>query len=894
MLIIGPIGFTAPWALLALAILPVLWWLLRVTPPPPKVVAFPAIRLLRDLVQPEESAARTPPWLILFRLALTACVIVGLAGPVLHPEAAASRSGTLLVVVDNGWSSAVNWPARQSALGEVLDRAERGGRTIVVLPTAKSANGIFPTAVGPARASVIRADVNAIQPMPWPVDRDLAASVLGRLRLSPDSEALWLSDGVNSPGAEALAHELARFAAPKILFPGGAGTPELLLPPSMSDAKLSAAIVRPVTGEADTEVRALASDGRIVGSAKAHFAADARTANAVFDLPLELANEVDKLELAGQHSVGGTVLLDTRWRRRPVGVVSAGGNQQSLLSGNPYLKAALAPFAELREGTLDTLLKRPLSTLILDDPAALSEADQASVSRWIETGGVLIRFAGPHLSATTDGLVPVKLHDGDRALGGALSWSQPEHIAPFPVGSPFAGLTVPTEVTVSRQLLAEPSPDLAKHTWAALADGTPLVTAAPRGKGWIVLVHTTAGPDWSNLALSGVFEKMLRRASELGSGVAAETIVPGSLPPALTLDGFATLGGAPATALPVEATKFDATQTGPSHPPGYYGTGAARRALNLTAHLTDVSPLPAFSGLTVAGYQAPAERSLVPLLLALALLMLAGDTVIGLWLKGLLTRTGARAGTLTLLILLFPLHARAQNGDKLMQAATATTLGYVQTGDSSIDQVSQAGLKALAGVLVARTSVEETAVQPVSLENDPLSLYPLLYWPVTQDQETPSPAAVTKLNTYLADGGMILFDKRDPEEGTPGSTATLRRLTTGLNLPALEKVPVGHTLRKSFYLIDSFPGRYSDAPVYVERVPSDRNDAVSSVVVGSNDWASAWAVDETGMPMAQVDGGERQRELAYRFGINLVMYALTGNYKSDQIHTPIILERLGK
>ena len=895
MLILGPLGFTAPWALLALALLPVLWWLLRVTPPAPKVVAFPAIRLLRDLVQPEESAARTPWWLILFRLLLAAAIIVGLAGPVLHPGATASGTGAMLVVVDNGWASSVNWSARQAALGDVLDRAERSGRSLVVLPTARAADGSQPMAIGPGRAATVRATVNAIAPMPWPVDRADAAVALARLNLPGDTEALWLSDGLNTAGGDTLAQSLVHFPGAKILFPGGAGTPELLLPPAMSDAKLSAGLVRPATGTVvESEVRALASDGRIVGSAKARFDGDAKTATAVFDLPVELANEVDRLEIAGQHSAGATVLLDTRWRRRPVGLVSSTANGQSLLSGNPYLKAALQPFADLREGTLDTLLKRPLSTLILDDPPALADADQASLGQWIANGGVLIRFAGPHLSASSDPLVPVPLRDRDRSMGGALSWAKPEHLAPFPADSPFAGLAVPDEVTVSRQLLADPSADLAKHSWATLADGTPLVTATARGKGWLVLIHTTAGPDWSNLSLSGVFVQMLRRMSELASGVGDEGLHSGSLPPALTLDGFAQLGDAPPTALPIEAAKFDAAEIAPAHPPGYYGSGAARRGLNLTQHLTDLAPLPAFAGLAVASYQAPVERSLMPYLLGLALLMLATDTLVGLWLKGLLARHRGRSAAAAIALLILAVPAHAAGTDKAMEAANATTLGYVQTGDSTVDATSEAGLKTLARVLVERTSVEETNVQAVQIETDALSVYPLLYWPVTDAEATPSKGAIARLNAYLADGGMILFDKRDAEEGTPGSTATLHRLTLGLDIPPLEHLPAGHTLGKSFYLTTTFPGRYADGPIWVERNASDQNDAVSSVIVGSNDWASAWAMDETGMPLVQMEGGDRQREMAYRFGINLVMYALTGNYKSDQIHTPIILERLGK
>jgi hypothetical protein len=65
------------------------------------------------------------------------------------------------------------------------------------------------------------------------------------------------------------------------------------------------------------------------------------------------------------------------------------------------------------------------------------------------------------------------------------------------------------------------------------------------------------------------------------------------------------------------------------------------------------------------------------------------------------------------------------------------------------------------------------------------------------------------------------------------------------------------------------------------------------VIIGGNDWAAAWAVDSTGQPIAEIAGGDQQREMAVRFGINVVMYALTGNYKADQVHVPALLERMG-
>jgi hypothetical protein len=123
----------------------------------------------------------------------------------------------------------------------------------------------------------------------------------------------------------------------------------------------------------------------------------------------------------------------------------------------------------------------------------------------------------------------------------------------------------------------------------------------------------------------------------------------------------------------------------------------------------------------------------------------------------------------------------------------------------------------------------------------------------------------------------------------------LQQLVDGLDIPALIPVPVNHVLTKAFYLLQDFPGRFDGGTLWVEQLDERVNDGVSSVIVGSNDYAAAWAVDSRGRPMFPViPGSDRQRELAFRFGVNLVMYALTGNYKADQVHVDAILQRLGQ
>jgi hypothetical protein len=300
-------------------------------------------------------------------------------------------------------------------------------------------------------------------------------------------------------------------------------------------------------------------------------------------------------------------------------------------------------------------------------------------------------------------------------------------------------------------------------------------------------------------------------------------------------------------------------------------------------------------------YARPAEVDFRPGLLGLALAIALIDLVIAFALRGLIPRLGrgaAAGAVLVLMAAVAPAHA-AGNDDFAIKATSEFHLAYVHTGIPDVDNEARAGLAGLSEILNRRTAVEAGDPMEVDIEHDELIFFPLIYWPVAAGETPPSPAAVQRLNRFLATGGTILFDTRDQGESTSMSAgetqALLRHLAAGLNIPTLVPVPPDHVLTKSFYLMQEFPGRWSGGKVWVEPAEDAINDGVSSVIVGSNDWAGAWALDEAGQPLYPcVPGGEAQREMAYRFGVNLVMYALTGNYKSDQVHVPAILERLGQ
>jgi hypothetical protein len=259
-----------------------------------------------------------------------------------------------------------------------------------------------------------------------------------------------------------------------------------------------------------------------------------------------------------------------------------------------------------------------------------------------------------------------------------------------------------------------------------------------------------------------------------------------------------------------------------------------------------------------------------------------------------------------------PPQLTAQQRDFALMATHQTHLAYIVTGDRSVDDITKAGLQGLTLFLAQRTALEPG--EPVALDpaRDELSFFPLIYWAIAPGAPKPSQAALQKIDAYMKRGGTVLFDTRDAIDAPPGEGETqgpgmvaLRAILSSLDIPELEPVPRDHVLTKTFYLLHDFPGRFADGKLWVEALPADSEenperparagDGVSSILITSNDFAGAWALRPDGQSMLPLVPGEpRQREFAFRAGVNIVMYALTGNYKADQVHIPALLERLGQ
>ncbi len=919
MLSIGPLAFGAPWVLLGLAVLPVIWWLLRVTPPAPRRVRFPAVRLLLGLPQGEETPARTPLWLLALRILIAALVIVALADPFLNPQIANLKKSAIVIVVDNGWSAAARWDDRVGTMQGIAAEAEREKRPLVVVPTAPADLKVRMTQLSGAEA---QGAVKAVAPQPYGVDRLAAIKPLGEIAFKGRPDIIWLSDGLDARNLGEFISTLQGIGDLSILTDGQANAPLALAQPRVEG---SALVFRVIRGASDTAVsgtlKATGSNGRYLATRDFTLKPGDSEVKVPMELATELRNDLARVEIANRLSAGSTVLIDERWRRRPVGLISGQSvdSAQPLLSDVFFLDRALQPYAEIHKGTIADLVQSGLSVLMLADVGQLVGDDHKRVADWIARGGVLVRFAGPRMAAKTDDLIPGRLRTGGRLLGSAMAWEKPQTLASWPEASPFQGLEISPDISVSRQVLTDPSAGTDQRTWAQLNDGTPLVTATPQGKGWIVLFHVTANTGWSNLPLSGLYVDMLRRTIALSvglTGAPSASTASGLLSPVETLDGFGRLGPPAPSALPVRSADLDALDASPRHPPGFYGDAGSRRAFNLfkpDARLQPMSALP--KDIRTAEFGLNRATELKYDIMVMALLLAMADLVIGYVLRGLLPMPTLRARAVASAVIL-GLGLSLAAGSALADEATALKaslqfrLAYVKTGDPQIDAMSKAGLTGLTRVLTARTAVEPAEPMAVDVESDELAFFPLLYWPMAPTQTQLSANALEKVDAFMRNGGTIVFDTRDqgnslPQATTaaPQGTAILRRLLAGLDIPLLEPLTQQHIISRTFYLLDDYPGRWPSGRVWVEsrQQATDGSsigstaDGVSPIVVGGADWASAWAEDAQGRPIAAVvPGGERQREMAMRFGVNLVMYALTGNYKADLVHVPHILERLGK
>ncbi|MEM9809872.1 MAG: DUF4159 domain-containing protein [Pseudomonadota bacterium] len=872
----------SPLILTGLLALPLLVWLLRAIPPRPKREEFGGMFFLRKLSTQKSTPVRTPPLILLIRLLAFTALIIGLAGPRLGPEPQIA-SGPLTLLMDDGWDAAAAWPDRKDAARRLL--AETDGAVTIV-------HGTSGEVIGPLAPLDAMAAIDRMQPRARLTDWRALADVpeltnAERLAYVAGGAAPTRGDAPDRNALSVLRRAEIVLPSTDVIALGAAGV--------RGDA-LSVPVVRgDDQGLATYTVSAVTADGRTMSSASVSIEPGSATADAVFRLPLPLRNQVARFDVDGLRSAGATELLSASARRTLVGLVASGS--ETLREGGFYIARALAPTTELLEGSILELIAEEPGLIVLDDVGTLRPDDREALVAFVSEGGILLRFAGPSLLNTdlsgSDSLLPAPLLGGERALGGALTWADPQRVATINTESPVGDLRLSEEISIRRQVLTVPG--ASAEVWMSLADGTPLVTARQEGQGLVVLIHVSAAPTWSDFPISGLFAQLLQRLAALAETDLSSTPPSADtpLPATKLLTGLGTL-----TEPGPEAPAY---QDGETPAPGLYGEGASARAVNAydgSAPLITLTPDLLPRGSRVLTFTDGPTQDFGPWLVTLALLFLAVDAVLTL-MGGRIPAAALRASVILAAIVLTIPTAHAQLRPPLSQKATEAALhirfAYVETGNTQLDRLSKAGLQGLSKQAAQRTALEPAAPQGIDPNRDELSVYTLVYWPLRPGQDPLSDSALQRLEDFMASGGMLIIDTADGAR--PGGQPSLQGTLARLNAPRLEPLQADNVLLFSFYRLDELHGRNSSGKVWVESNSAldQRKDGVPSLIIAGRDWSSAWALDDNGIPLRPAGpGGEARREYAFRSGINMAMVAITGNYKADQAEVQTMLDTLGE
>ncbi len=889
----------------------------------PAHVKFPPLRLLLSLRNKEETPQHTPWWLILLRLLLAAILIIAMAGPVWKPlDIAEPKTGPLWIIVDNGWDASADWE-RQIRMAELMvDGAAQNNRTVMLVTTAD----------GPAQAMRLSSaqevadQLRALTPQGWQAARsELIPALQKQAEQNPPGAILWFSSPLEEPSATSFANGLASIARASgvretsfLIYQSDTPVYALKQLQNTTGAMTTTVLRHPAPLAETLTVRAYDRKQRAIAEQTIELEAGQSAGEISLELPSELRNDITKLAILGNASAGSTILVDEKWRRRKVGLFAGGfaDRSQPLLSPLYYLQRALSPFADMPPAkstditiAITDFFDKGISVLVLAEVGTLPKNTEADIASWVSKGGTLMRFAGPQLPEAQDSLIPVALRMGDRKLGGSLSWKDPQPLASFSENSPFRAITLPKDVTINRQILAEPTADLPDRTWASLKDGTPLVTAKKTRQRHHHPVPCDTGHQ---MVQPAPLRRFCGHAAGNHKHVSNSSLQSGGRRrqrPVRLCPASAQVAGwqrqtraASANHQPILERDFATTHASRETPPGLYGTEDAVRALNLMEDEDNLVPLDLtpLSMATLLDYPSEKPLDLRGWFFSIAILLALLDTLALLWLSGKLRRNQFTHAAILLLVsaslsLTSPDKTLAQSNEEqfALDASLGTRLAYVITGVREVDEISRAGLFGLTRLLTDRTALEPEAPIGLDLQMHELAFFPIIYWPIDPAMQMPSPEAMSRISAYMRNGGTILFDTRDAY-GTGSNSANkqkLQQLLRGLDIPNLEPVPPDHVLTKTFYILDDFPGRYNLSPMWVQASATTANgsrpvragDGVSPIMISGNDLAAAWAIDPEGnylYPTIPADGN--QREMAARVGINILMYTMTGNYKADQ------------
>ncbi len=896
------LGFMYPNALWALSVIPIVYLVVKSLPPKPKTFDFSTFYLIQRINNNLTEKKSCPLWLLLLRLLLIIFIIIYFAKPFLNNSKINKKIDNYVVYADMEWSTAANWEKYKSTLMDIMLEAEKLNRNFYLIDSVNNESNKGKKFLSSNHLSNYLRDIS---PNPWQNDRLNIIKKLDKIEYNQNSRYFYVFSKYDNYTNENLKSDIVTYLGKKypsleLIYLVNEVT--ILEKPIIIGESIELKVKR--LGDLSQDnfiIRITSSNNQIIHEKSYQFEKNKYIRLVKEFFPISVINDFKKVELINQNHAGAVFYFDDLNKKQIIGVLSEDKNYEEnpLLSPIYYIIKALGNNNKILIGNLDKLINANADILIFPDTGIVDSKNLMFLKKWVSNGGLLVRFCGSKFVNSDSMLLSSKIEKKRiRYLGGNLSWNNEIGIKEFPSNSIFNGLKIPDNIIIKKQLLFESQSNQEFDILATLKDDTPLVSLKNLGKGKIVFFHFTANNDWSNIPLTSLFVDMLSRATLLNQMKENETLK--ELDIETEIDGFGNIVKARREVKLRDSLAIKNLFPSKEVLPGIYANDELNVALNLAGKIrvSNLEKTNTSDSLeTNKFFNSISDLSKILLILILILSIL--DILASIFIRNNINITKKiRLKKSILNFLIFLLIFSKIDSIGASDFANDTYLAYVKNVDKEINNVSYQGLKTLSEVLDRRTSISPKGVVEVDLENDNFFFFPFIYWPINENFINLNNKTKNKIKYYLNSGGIIFFDIFGISKNQSSFDSFLKKTLIylkGITTNELLQINKNHTLYKSFYLLNNFPGRWDRKVLLVDNNSMKINDGVSNIILGFNDWASAWAIDENNYPLFPVvPGGEKQREVAYRVGINITMYALTGNYKNDQVHSKSILERLRK
>ena len=899
--IINTINFGNTFALIGLLSLPIIFFIVKLYPPTPREKKYSSFFLLKDILKTNNTKSKFPLWLLILRLLLCLLIIIFFSDPYLKKTSTTENYKNYVIIADNGWSITSNYQNYKNIIKDISIEAENHNKELHIY--FSSLEKITKPNIFKHHNEVMEF-ISRNAPLAQQTFRKNLNKILEQNNYFKSSKVFYIFSNFDSGSLLAQNKTLSLIKENNSLI-------EIINPIkkitfikelNIKKEKLELKIQRKgYYANNDFTLKIFGDNSDVLFEKKYTFKSNLNEYKLLETFPLEVINQFFKIKILNESHAGATFYLDDYGKRVAIGLVAEDeiSSEKPLLSPIYYIKKSLDQNHSIHIASIKKILEEKKSIIFLPSNNKVSKTDKKRLKNWVNKGGVLVRFSDKNIINQKNLYLDEKNYFPSlRRIAKDFSIQEKLSITPFKKNKLLSSLEIPNDLVFEKQLIIDNhKSDIV--VLASLEDQSPLITMKYVGSGKVILFHVTSNNEWSNLPLSSLFKDIISKLLLVPLEQKIEYSEEMSMK--FRINSYGELASPIKTYYYKNSDFLKENYPSFRNPAGIYENENLSIALNLSGNFNTES---FFSNidekfLIKSNY----EKSVFQLknyILVLIFITFFLDMLINILLKNnvLLIKffKNIRISTFLLVFLIIlPIHRKidaSENYNNLF-------LAYVKTDNKLFNQIAFSGLNNLKSYLIKRTSISPKGVKEIDIINDKILYFPLIYWKVADNINNLEEKTVKKIRNYLNTGGIILFDiiesSRSGSSTNEYALEKIKALFSDLGIEKLEQISKDHTIARSYYLLKNFPGRFDNRNLLIDTDNLDSKDGVSSVIVGSNDWTGAWAVDNNNYPLYQVvPGGDRQREISFRFGINLMMYALTGNYKSDQVHNKSILERLKK